>query len=55
MSILVYSAFLDKIYSKTVKDCYIVLISVSSCVLFAVILVVSILHVVAWAYVILGR
>jgi hypothetical protein len=46
---------MDKIYSKLVKDSCIILISVCSCVLFAVIVGVSILFLVAWAYVIFGR
>jgi hypothetical protein len=52
MSVLIYSACLDKIVSNLVKDSCIILISVCSCVLFAVIVGISILFVVACAYVI---
>jgi hypothetical protein len=46
---------LDKIVSNLVKDSCIILISVCSFVLFAVIVGVSMVFLVAWAYVIFGR
>jgi hypothetical protein len=55
MSVLICSACLDKIVSTIVKDSYIILISACFCVLFVVIFGVSILFLVAWAYVIFGR
>jgi hypothetical protein len=48
------SAFLCTIVSNLVKEFCIILVSVCSYVLFAVILGVSILFLVAWAYVIFG-
>jgi hypothetical protein len=50
--LLISSACLDKIVSNLVKDSCIILISVCSCVMFAVIVGVSILFLVAWTYVI---
>jgi hypothetical protein len=41
--------------SNLLKDSCIILISVCSCVLFAVIVGVSIVFLVAWTYVIFGR
>jgi hypothetical protein len=55
MSVLICSACLDKIASKVVKDSCIILINACPFVLFAVISGVSILFLVAWAYVIFGR
>jgi hypothetical protein len=55
MSVLICSTCLNKIVSKLVKDSRIILISVCSRVLFAVIVGVSILFLVAYAYVIFGR
>jgi hypothetical protein len=55
MSMLICSACWDKILSNLVKDSFIILITVCSCVLFAVIVGVSIVFLVAWAYVIFGR
>jgi hypothetical protein len=55
ISVLICSACLDNIVSKLVKDSCIILISVCSCVLFAVIVDVSIVFLVSWAYVIFGR
>jgi hypothetical protein len=53
--VLICSACFDKIVSNLVKDSRIILISVCSCVLFAVVVGVSILFLVACAYVIFGR
>jgi hypothetical protein len=55
MSVLICSACLNKIVSNLVKDSCIILISVCSWVLFAVIVGVSILFPVALAYVNFGR
>jgi hypothetical protein len=55
MSMLICSACLDKIVSNLVKDSCTILISVCSCVLFAVIVGISLLFMVAWAYVIFSR
>jgi hypothetical protein len=54
-SVVIYSACLDKIVSNLVKDSCIILISVCSFMLILVIVGVSILFLVAWAYVIFGR
>jgi hypothetical protein len=55
ISVLICPASLDNIVSNLVKDSCVILISVCSCVLLAVIVGVSILFLVAWAYVIFGR
>jgi hypothetical protein len=55
VSVLICSAYMDKIVSKLVKDSCIILNNVCSCVLFAVIVGISILFLVAWAYVIFGH
>jgi hypothetical protein len=55
MSVLICSVCLDKIVSEFVKNFCIIFISARSCVLFAVIVGVSILFLVARAYVIFGR
>jgi hypothetical protein len=52
---LICSDFLDNIVSNLMKDSCIILVSVCSCVPFAVIVGVLILFLVAWAYVIFGR
>jgi hypothetical protein len=54
MSILIRSAYLDKIISNLAKDSCIILNSVCYCVLFAVIVGVSLLSLLAWAYTIFG-
>jgi hypothetical protein len=54
MRVLICSACLDKIVSNLVKDSCIILINGCSCVLIAVIVGVSILFPVAWAYVNFG-
>lgn len=54
MIVLVCSACLHNIISKLVKDPCILVSSVCFCVLFSVIIEVSIPHLVAWAYVIFG-
>jgi hypothetical protein len=54
ISVLICSACLDSIVSNLVKYSYVILTSVCSCVLFGVIVGVSILFLVAWAYVIFG-
>jgi hypothetical protein len=55
ISVLICSACLDSTVSNLVKDSCIILISVCSCVLFAVIVGVSIVFMVAWAYFIFGH
>jgi hypothetical protein len=50
MRVLICSACLNKIVLNLVKDSCISLIKGCSCVLFAVIVAVSILSLVAWAY-----
>jgi hypothetical protein len=55
MSVLICSACLFKIVSDLVMDSGIILITVGSCVLFAVIVGVSILFLAASACIILGR
>jgi hypothetical protein len=55
MSVLNCSACFDMIVLNLVKDSCISLINVCSCVLFAVIVGVSILFIVAWAYPTVGR
>jgi hypothetical protein len=50
--VLICPGSLGNIVSNLVKDSYIILISVCSSVLFAVIVGVSIVFLVAWAYVI---
>jgi hypothetical protein len=55
LSVLICSACLEKIVSNLVKDSCIILISVCSCVMLPVIVGVSILFLVAWAYNIFGR
>jgi hypothetical protein len=55
MSVLIRSACLDKIISNLVKDSYIDLISVCSCMLSTVIVGLSVLFLVAWAYVVFSR
>jgi hypothetical protein len=52
---LICSACFDKIFSNRVKDSCIILIGVCPCMLFAVIVGVSILFLVAWAYVIFSH
>jgi hypothetical protein len=55
MSVLICSSCLDEIVSKLMKNFCIILISAYSCVLFAVIVGILVLSLVAWAYVIFGR
>jgi hypothetical protein len=55
MSVLICSTCLDKIVSNLVKDSCIILISVCSCTLFAVIVGISVIFQLSWAYVIFGR
>jgi hypothetical protein len=53
--VLICSACLDNIVSNRVNDSCIILFGVCSCVLSAVIVGVSIVFLVAWAYVVFGR